>query len=92
MGLGPKASAWIYVFEVLFPFAWVAVCSLAGVLPLTTIIMFMALPVAIACAKTMKNSIKGGPVLIADLDVRTANLQLAFSLLLTVAFVVARFI
>ncbi len=92
MGLGPKASAWIYVFEVLFPFAWVAVCSLAGVLPLTTIIMFMALPVAIACAKTMKNSIKGGPVLIADLDVRTANLQLAFSLLLTVAFVVARFL
>lgn len=92
MGLGPKASAWIYVFEVLFPFVWVAACSLAGVLPLTTIIMFMALPVAIACAKTMKNSIKGGPVLIADLDVRTANLQLAFSLLLTVAFVVARFL
>ena len=92
MGLGPKASAWIYVVEVLFPFAWVAVCSLAEVLPFTTIIMFMALPVAIACAKTMKNSIKGGPVLIADLDVRTANLQLAFSLLLTVAFVVARFL
>ena len=92
MGMGPKASAWIYVFEVLFPFAWVAVCSLAEVLPFTTIIMFMALPVAIACAKTMKNSIKGGPVLIADLDVRTANLQLAFSLLLTVAFVVARFL
>jgi len=92
MGLGPKASAWIYVFEVLFPFAWVAACSLAGVLPFTTIIMFMALPVAIACAKTMKNSIKGGPVLIADLDMRTANLQLAFSLLLTVAFVIARFL
>ena len=92
MGLGPKASAWIYVFEVLFPFVWVAACSLAGVLPLTTIIMFMALPVAIACAKTMKNSIKGGPVLIADLDMRTANLQLAFSLLLTVAFVIARFL
>ena len=92
MGLGPKASAWIYVFEVLFPFAWVAVCTLAGVFPFSTIIMFMALPVAIACAKTMKNSIKGGPVLIADLDVRTANLQLAFSLLLTVAFVVARFL
>ena len=92
MGLGPKASAWIYVFEVLFPFVWVAACSLAGVLPFTTIIMFMALPVAIACAKTMKNSIKGGPVLIADLDMRTANLQLAFSLLLTVAFVIARFL
>lgn len=92
MSLGPEASAWIYMLEVLFPFAWVAVCSLAGVLPFTTIIMFMALPVAIACAKTMKNSIKGGPVLIADLDMRTANLQLAFSLLLSAAFVVARFL
>ena len=92
MSLGPKASAWIYVFEVLFPFVWVAVCSLAGVLPFTTIIMFMALPVAIACAKTMKNSIKGGPVLSADLDVRTANLQLAFSFLLSAAFVIAYFL
>ena len=92
MNLGPKVSAWIYVCEVLFPFAWVAVCTLAGVLPFATIIMFMALPVAIACAKTMKNSIKGGPVLIADLDVRTANLQLAFSLLLSAAFVIAYFL
>ena len=92
MNLGSKASAWIYVCEVLFPFAWVAVCTLAGVLPFATIIMFMALPVAIACAKTMKNSIKGGPVLIADLDVRTANLQLAFSLLLSAAFVIAYFL
>ena len=54
--------------------------------------MFMALPVAIACAKTMKNSIKGGPVLIADLDVRTANLQLAYSFLLSAAFVIAYFL
>ena len=92
MNLGPKASAWIYVCEVLFPFLWVAVCTLAGVLPFATIIMFMALPVAIACAKTMKNSIKGGPVLIADLDVRTANLQLAFSFLLSAAFVIAYFL
>jgi hypothetical protein len=29
--------------------------------------------------------------MIADLDVRTANLQLLFSLLLTAAFVIARF-
>ena len=92
MSLGPKASAWIYVCEVLFSFAWVAVCTLAGMLPFATIIMFMALPVAIACAKTMKNSIKGGPVLIADLDVRTANLQLAFSFLLSAAFVIAYFL
>ena len=30
--------------------------------------------------------------MIADLDVRTANLQLMFSVLMTVAFIVARFL
>ena len=35
---------------------------------------------------------EGGMQMIADLDVRTANLQLMFSLLLTVAFVVAKFL
>jgi hypothetical protein len=40
----------------------------------------------------MKNSVEGGVEMIADLDVRTANLQLMFSLLLTVAFIAARFL
>lgn len=92
MGMGVKAAAWLYVFEVIFPFLWVGVCSLAGILPFSTIVIFMAVPIAIACAKTMTNSVKGGPGLIADLDIRTSNLQLAFSLLLSAAFVIARFL
>ena len=52
----------------------------------------MTLPVALACAKTMRDSENGGFELIADLDVRTANLQLMFSVLLSVAFVAARFL
>jgi len=90
MGLGVKASAWLYVFEVIFPFVWVAFCSFFAVMPYSTIIIFLTLPVAIACAKTMKNSVKGGATMIADLDARTANLQLMFSLLLSTAFVVSR--
>ncbi len=92
MGLGVKASAWLYVFEVIFPFVWVGVCSVLGIMPYSTIIIFLTLPVAIACAKTMKNSVTGGSAMIADLDVRTANLQMAFSLLLSAAFVVSRFL
>lgn len=92
MGLGTKSSAVLYGFEMLFPFVWVGVCSIAGFMPIATVIVFMTLPVAIACAQTMKNSVEGGVHMIADLDVRTANLQLMFSLLLTVAFVVARFL
>ena len=92
MSLGVKSSAVLYGFEMLFPFVWIGVCSIAGFMPIATVIAFMTLPVAIACAQTMKNSVEGGLQMIADLDVRTANLQLFFSLLLTVAFVVARFL
>ena len=92
MSLGVKSSAILYGFEMLFPFVWVAVCSIAGFMPLTTIVVFMTLAVAIGCAKTMMNSVEGGTHMIADLDVRTANLQLLFSLLLAAAFVIARFI
>lgn len=91
MSLGVKSSAVLYGFEMIFPFIWVGICSIAGFMPVATVIVFMTLPIAIACAKTMMNSVEGGMHLIADLDVRTANLQLMFSLLLTVAFVIARF-
>ena len=91
MSLGVKSSAVLYGFEMIFPFVWVGICSIAGFMPLTTIVIFMTLPVAIGCAKTMMNSVEGGTHMIADLDVRTANLQLLFSLLLTAAFVIARF-
>ena len=92
MSLGVKSSAVLYGFEMIFPFIWVGVCSICGFMPLATIIIFMTLPVAIGCAKTMMNSVEGGVHMIADLDVRTANLQLMFSLLLTVSFAIARFI
>lgn len=92
MGLGHKASAILYGFEVIFPFVWIGVLSIIGLLPLTTIAIFLTLAVAIGCAKTMMHSLEGGSGVIADLDVRTANLQLMFSALLTLAFIVAKFI
>lgn len=92
MGLGHKASAILYGFEVIFPFVWTGVLSIMGLLPLTTIVIFLTLAVAIGCAKTMMHSLEGGSGVIADLDVRTANLQLMFSALLTLAFIVAKFI
>lgn len=92
MGLGSKFSAWLYGFEVIFPYVWVGVCSIIGIMPLSTIIIFLTLPIAIACAQAMKHSIIAGAGVIADLDVKTANLQLLFSVLLTIALVIGRFI
>jgi hypothetical protein len=40
----------------------------------------------------MAKSLKAGVEMIADLDVKTANLQLMFSVLLTAALVAAKFI
>lgn len=92
MGLGSRFSAWLYGFEVIFPFIWVGVCSIIGIMPLTTLAIFLTLPVAIACAQTMMHSLTGGAGVISDLDVRTANLQLFFSVLLTIAFIAGKFI
>ena len=93
MWLGTKAAARLYAFEMVFPYIWVGVCSIAGLLPLHTIIIFLTLPIALACASTMKKSVgQETPMLLADLDVRTANLQMLFSVLLSISFVVARFI
>ena len=92
MIIGRKASAYLYGFEMIFPFIWIGGLSIIGKLPLMTIIIFLTLPVAIACTRTMLNSIEGGPGVIADLDVRTANLQLMFSALLSLSFVNAYFL
>ena len=92
MGLGTKASALLYGFEMIFPYIWVGVLSIIGILPTSTVFIFLTLPVAIGCAKTMNSSVTGGNAIIADLDVRTANLQLMFSVILTATLIVARFI
>ena len=92
MGLGTKASALLYGFEMIFPYIWVGVLSIIGILPTSTVFIFLTLPVAIGCAKTMNSSVTGGTAIIADLDVRTANLQLMFSVILTATLIVARFI
>ena len=90
MGLGAKASAAMYAFEVIFPFAWIAVCSMLGIMPMSTIICFLTLPIAMGCGQTMIKAAKTGSNIIGDLDVRTANLQLLFSILLSAALAVSK--
>lgn len=92
MGLGTKVSAWLYGFEVIFPFIWIAVCSIIGIMPFYTVFIFLTIPVALGCARTMIKAAKTESDIIADLDVRTANLQLMFSLILALTFIVSKFI
>lgn len=92
MGLGTKFSAWLYGFEMIFPYVWIGVCSIMGILPIYTVLVFLTIPVALACASTMKKSVGQGTLLLTDLDVRTANLQLMFSVLLSIAFILGKFL
>lgn len=87
-----KFIANLFSFEVVFPYVWVGVCSMLGLLPMHTIICFLTIAVALGCATTMKYSIGQGATLLKDLKARTATLQLQFSVLLCIAFITARFI
>ena len=87
-----KLAAQSYAFEIMVTYAYLAVCSIIGIFPIATVIVFMTIPVALGCSKTMMNSIEGGAHLTKDLGARTANLLHLFSALLAVAFAVARFI
>ena len=92
MVLGTKTAAKLYLFEITSPFILVSICSIIGTLPLHTNIVLIALPTAIACAKTIVNTTGNNNQPIADIDARTAQLQLQFSALLSIALILARFI
>lgn len=92
MVLGIKTAAKLYLFEITFPFILVSICSIIGTLPLHTNIVLIALPTAISCAKTITNTTGNNNQPIADIDARTAQLQLQFSALLSIALILARFI
>ena len=87
-----KVAAQSYAFEILVSYVYLAILSIIGVFPTATIIVFMTVPVAIGCSKTMINSIEGGAHLTRDMGARTANLLHIFTTLLAVAFAVARFL
>lgn len=92
MSMGRMMAAKFYSFEVIFPFVWLAACSIAGLMPFQTVFTFITLPVALGCARTMIKSANCGSDIIGDLDARTANLQFLFSLILSVTFVASKFI
>jgi 1,4-dihydroxy-2-naphthoate octaprenyltransferase len=73
----------------IFPYVWVGVISMIGILPVHTVAIFLTLVIAISNAKIMMHSVEGGIEMIADLDVKTANLQLFFSVLLAASLIIA---
>lgn len=84
MLLGVRMSVWVYRFEVLFPFLWLLCCVCVGVFPLWSLLAFVSLlPVWKNCL--LAGELMGDSTSVA-LDLRTAQLQLAFSLSLSLSF------
>jgi hypothetical protein len=87
-----RCTAYIYGIEMLLPMIAIGICSMIGILPMHTIILFMTSPVSVALYRTMKRGVKEGPRPVVDLDTRTVNFLLTFSTLTIVALVSAKYL
>jgi 1,4-dihydroxy-2-naphthoate octaprenyltransferase len=61
-------------------------------MPWPVLVSLVAFPIALGCSRTMLKSPKEGVGVILDLDQKTAQLQMVFSLLLSVAFVISKLV
>lgn len=88
-GLGLRASAALYVFEVLFPFVWVVVLVPFGIFPLWSLVLVVVMRVAMGLSRTMREYKESEKIeWIAPLDQRSAMLQMLFCLVMIVSLVV----
>ena len=88
MRLGKKTDVYLYIFEVIFPFLWIMFCAVLGYFPWWSLLTMLGLLPAIANARAMLRLPKEGICAISNLDEKTAKLQLLFSLLFTVTFLI----
>lgn len=90
MKLGRKASAGLYAFWIAGAFAFVGACVALGLLPVWSLLILLCLPQGVSHVRCMLMSRSDGETTaIAGLDELTAKLQLQFSLLLALSFVIA---
>ena len=92
MLVGKKASALIYCLEVLFPFVWVVAVAAYGAFPWWSLLVLPAMKIAVDNSRKALRFPNEGMDALLGVDEMTAKLQLAFSLLLTVSFLVASFV
>lgn len=88
--VGRKASAVIYVLELALPYLlttiFLAVC---GTMPILSVLMWLTFPLAIGNIRAMQCFLTEGEAAIGTVDVRTAMLQMLYSLTLSISLVAA---
>lgn len=88
--LGVKGSKIFYFLLLTVPFAMITVMCLYGVLPIVSLMVFLSLPLVVKNIRQM-NSIEEDLDVIVGLDIKTAQLQMVFGLLLTVSLCIGHF-
>lgn len=89
MLLGGKVSVLLYCAEVIFPFVWVVGAMALGFFPYWSALSLVALAIALGNAGQAMKYNKEGVKALVGVDEKTAQLQLAFSVLMFISFIVA---
>lgn len=89
MCVGGKVSTVLYCLEMLVPFVWVIGCTVLDVLPGWSILVIAAAKMAFDNARQALRYNKEGMKALVGVDEKTAQLQLAFSVLMFVSFITA---
>lgn len=92
MKAGAQKSVIIYSFELLFPFVAVVVCTIYGIFPAVSLMALAALKIAWENSSRALLSLGEGTEKLIGLDEKSAQLQLVFSLLLSISFIIAGFL
>lgn len=86
---GRPFAVGLYIAEIIVPYVWMLAICIAGIMPWWTLLVLLSLPIAIKNVR-MISGYRKGIEQYAFLDQSTAQLQLVFSLLLTIGFVVSK--
>ena len=89
MKIGHSNASILYQFYMFFPFVCIATCVALGFFPYLSLLTFVALPNALKNASLMRRCRIDNTSIIAHLDEGTAQLQLLFSLLLSISFIIS---
>lgn len=92
MLIGEKASIFQYVLLSTLTYVSIVVMAIAGILPMVVLVTLLTIPLAIKNCKAMMGIPQKGKSEISLLDVGTAQLQLAFSGLFSLALLIAGFL
>lgn len=88
MLLGKKVSVFLYCAYMMLPFIWVIVAVILGIFPLWSLLVLIALIPAIGNIVKAVRYPREGMTAMAGIDEKTAQLQLAFSLMLALSLVI----